>query len=624
MTLKFAVADVETFFDSKNGYTLRAQTTEEYCRDKRFEPHGWAVKWHPDIPARWYDDREFRYIVRQEDWSNIFLISHNAIFDHFILNHTYDVRPRVSGCTMSMGRMLIPHHLSVSLDNMRKLHGLPEKRTPYNLFDGRHWSDMDVATREKIADGATDEVESIWWLFKKMMNAGFPREELEVIDLTIKMFSQPELRGDIDMLGRLWESEDKRRYGTLAELGVTETQLQSADKFKALLEAEGIEIEYKNGKNDLIPAFAKNDEFMLELLEHPDDRVRSLAEARLGVKSTILQTRAETFGFMATRGAMPVALRYCGAMTLRFSGSESSNWQNLKRKDEDSPKEASPLRRAIMAPEGYLLAPIDLAQIERRVECYVAGQEDALEEFRRGDDPYVAMASDAYGYPVTKDMKLERGTGKQLTLSCGYMAAEKSIQKTARLGIYGPPVEIDLNTAIRWKNAYRTRNYKIVEYWKTAGRMIACLAGGEPTDWGVLHIRDHKIFLPNGTFMNYDSLEYHVPDEEEKKKLKEFEWKGFWRMKTRQGWKTVHAGKITQNICEAISRVIVTQAAIRIHRAGFRILNVPHDELLVLIPRDGREVEATEWCRQQMMITPDWLPGIPLDAEASLGERYEK
>lgn len=598
-------------------------STESYLRDPRFHAHGAAIKWQHNIPARWYTEPELRHILKTEDWSDVWLICHHGQFDFSILAWHYDVHPRMLGCTLAMARHCIGSHMSVSLDSVRKYFGMPPKTTPYHAFRGKTWEQLSLQEQEALADGCCDEVESVWTIFGKLASQ-MPAEEFAVIDITLRMFCEPRLRGDVDVLADLWESEEKRRRGSLASLGVTESELQSSDKFKALLEAEGVEIEYKNGKNDSIPAFAKNDEFMQELLEHPDDRVRALVEARLGVKSTILQTRAETLGFMAGRGPLPVYLRYCGAMTLRFSGGDGTNFQNFKRKDEDSPKEASPLRRAIMAPEGYLLAPIDLAQIERRVECYVAGQDDALEEFRRGDDPYVAMASDAYGYPVTKDMKLERGTGKQLTLSCGYMAAEKSIQKTARLGIYGPPVEIDLNTAIRWKNAYRTRNYKIVEYWKTAGRMIARLAGGEPTDWGVLHIRDHKIFLPNGTFMNYDSLEYHVPDEEEKKKLKEFEWKGFWRMKTRQGWKTVHAGKITQNICEAISRVIVTQAAIRIHRAGFRILNIPHDELLVLIPRDGREAEATEWCRQQMMITPDWLPGIPLDAEASLGERYAK
>ena len=83
--------------------------------------------------------------------------------------------------------------------------------------------------------------------------------------------------------------------------------------------------------------------------------------------------------------------------------------------------------------------------------------------------------------------------------------------------------------------------------------------------------------------------------------------------------------KLTQNICEAVSRVIVSQALIRIRRKyGLRVLNWPYDELLVLVPQDGREEELLQTCLAEMRVTPDWLPGLPLDAEGHLGERYSK
>lgn len=303
----------------------------------------------------------------------------------------------------------------------------------------------------------------------------------------------------------------------------------------------------------------------------------------------------------------------------------NSNWQNFNRKDPESTKQASPLRRAIMAPKGFMLAPIDLSQIEARVLAYLAGQDDLVEKFRTGVDPYVGIAAIAYGYPVTKEMKAERGTGKQLILSCGYGAAEKTIQRTARLGTYGPPVHIDIETAIKWKNVYRGSNPAITQYWKTAQRMIARLAGGPPLEWGPLTLKNHRIYLPNGAWMNYDTLEYHKPTDEEfeKLRLKDFERAGYWRVLTREGWKTMHGQKLTQNICEAVSRVIVTQAALRIVKLGYRILNIPHDELLVLVPEDRAE-EHMETCRQEMIRDVAWLPGLPLAAEGGVSERYEK
>lgn len=624
--MRCIVADFETFFSAD--YTLSKSTTEAYIRDPQFEAHGCAfAQPHANgLLSQWVAGPELPAYLQRFDWSNTFLISHHANFDHLILSHHYNVHPKMSGCTLSMARMLLGNHISVSLDSVRKQFGLPLKITPYNLFHGKRWHELSPAVREQMARGAIDEVQSIWTIFCRMMQEGFPQEELEVIDIAVKMFTEPVLRGDVDVLAALWESEDRKKREAVASLGIDTAELRSTDKFVTLLEEQGIEIEYKEGKNGPIPALAKNDEFMQWLLDNEDEKVKALAEARIDAKSTLLQTRAATLGYMATRGPMPVYLRPYGAGTLRFSGADGGNFQNFTRKDPDNPKSASPLRRALMAPPGYLLAPIDLAQIECRVLSYLAGEETALEEFRRGDDPYIKQASAAYGYPVTKDMKAERGIGKLLKLSAGYMSGEHTIQRTARLGTYGPKVEIDLATALRWKNAYRASNPNIVQYWKAAGRMIGRLAGGPPTEWGPLTIRDKRIYLPNGARMNYDTLEYHKPtaEEIEKLRLKPFEHAGYWRVRTREGWKTMHAGKITQNICEAVSRVIVTQAAIRINRMGYRILNIPHDELLVLVPDDGKAQEHMETCRQEMIRTPAWLPGIPLDAEGSVGVRYEK
>lgn len=619
--MQILVADYETYFG--DDYTLSKMTTESYIRDRRFEAHGCAF-FTPGYQPRWVAGRDLPAFLQQIDWSDTALMCWHAQFDGLIFSHHYGIKPKFWFCPMSMSRMMLGNHISVSLDSVRKHFNLPPKTTPYNLFRGRRWHELSPAVQQQMGEGACDEVRSIWHIFQTLMQQGFPEEELSVIDLTIRMFTEPVLRADVDLLAQLWESEDKRKKTALVDLGVAESDLQSAQKFQELLEAEGVEIEYKEGKNGPIPAFAKNDEFIQGLLDDADDKVRALAEARLGVKSTLLQTRAATLGFMASRGSLPVYLRYCGAGTLRFSGGDGANWQNFKRQDPDNPKEASPLRRSIMAPEGYLLAPVDLSQIEARVCAYLAGQEDLLEKFRTKQDPYIGMASAAYGYEVTPDMKVQRGTGKQLILSCQYMAAEVSIQKTARLGIYGPPVHIDLATALRWKNSYRSTNAEIVQYWKTASRMLSRIAGGPPLDWGPAHIKDKRIYLPNGTVLVYDTLAFHKPAGEELEKCKPFERDGYWRVQTRQGWKTMHGGKITQHLCEAVSRVIVTQAALRISAAGFRILNIPHDELLVLVKQDGREQEALEFCLNEMRRTPEWLPGISLAAEGSLGIRYEK
>lgn len=167
------VLDFESYYDPKSGYTLKKMTTEHYIRDPRFEAHGAAVKWDAATSAQWYDERELRYILKEEDWSDVFLIAHHNQFDSLILSHHYNVHPAMLGCTMSMARLMLGNHIGVSLDSVRSQFGIPQKITPYNLMEGKHWSDMDQWTREQVAAGAIDEVESIHLIFKKMITGNY-------------------------------------------------------------------------------------------------------------------------------------------------------------------------------------------------------------------------------------------------------------------------------------------------------------------------------------------------------------------------------------------------------------------------------------------------------------------
>lgn len=604
-------------------------STENYIRDSRFEAHGAAIKWGRDHAARWYDERQLRYVLRNEDWSDTAIICWHANFDGLILTHHYGVKPRMWICPMSMARMLLGAHVSAALDNVRKLKGFPPKTTPYNLFRGLHWSEMSPDLQDKLARGCEDEVESIWSLFG-IFAKEFPVEEYDVLDTTIRMFVDPVMGADLDLLAKLWESENTKKAERLATLDVKPSELQSADKFKTLLETEGIEIEYKNGKNGPIPAFAKTDDFMRDLLEHDSDRVRTLAEARLGEKSTILQTRAETFGWMARRGKMCVYLRYCGATTLRPTGGDDTNFLNMKRQ--------SVIRKSLLAPEGHWLAPLDSSQIELRVGHYLAGgpEEPVLQMLRRGEDPYADLAGKFYGERIYKpklgdprknEMEAKRGAGKQGRLMCLFGASGKQFKITAKNGLYGPPIDMTIEDADRFVRTYRDDTPSVCArntgYWAQCERMIARLAGGPPVEWGPLTVKDHRIYLPNGTFMDYGTLEFHRPDDSEE--VRDFERDGYWRVRTKRGWKKIWGSKLTQNICEMVSRVIISQTMIRIkQKLGIRTLNWPYDELLLLIPK-GPDAERTlEHCKAEMVREVPWLPGLPLDVEGELSDRYSK
>ena len=159
------VLDFETFFDEH--MTLKKLTIEAYVRDPRFATHlcAYYLPSKMTAPATCSDaslrhNEEFRAQVQESA-----VLCHHSHFDGLILSHHYDVRPRMYGCTMSMARLLHAAHVSVSLDSIRKLYGMPAKTTPYNLFKGKRWDEMPPAVQQQVAEGACDEVESIFKLF---------------------------------------------------------------------------------------------------------------------------------------------------------------------------------------------------------------------------------------------------------------------------------------------------------------------------------------------------------------------------------------------------------------------------------------------------------------------------
>lgn len=597
--MNIVTLDFETYFDDE--YTLKKLTTEAYIRDPRFAVHGVGIRTQ-EGHLYWEDDLRFEFMNR--DFSNTAVLCHHAQFDGLILSHHFGIKPALWLDTLSMARQVLGTHVSASLDSLARHYGLAAKSVPYEAFKGKRPGELPAATRKMLAEGCLHDVELTWDIFQRLARS-FPKEEYAVVDMTVRMFTEPVLTADLPLLGDVWMREERTKGDMLAALGVRAEDLQSNERFAALLRDAGAEPEMKAGKNGEIFAFARTDDFMKDLLDSDNPTLAALAQARLGVKSTIDQTRAERLGWMARRGPMPVYLRYCGAHTTRWSGGDGVNWQNFRRGGD--------IRKAIRAPEGYLLAVVDASQIECRILNMVAGQTDVIERFRRGEDPYIGIASQAYGRPVTKADASERGTGKQLELSCGYGAGAETIRNTAKLGIYGPPVLIDDETALRWRNIYRETHPHVVNYWAEAGRMISRLAsaGYPAVEWGPLTVRDQRVYAPNGGWVDYSTLEYSE------------EWQS-WRVRKRNGWTRLYGGKLVENVVQFLARVVLSQTMLRVRQRGLRVVNCTHDEMIVLVKADGTERAVYEWLLAEMSRAPAWMPGIPLAAEGALEEFYAK
>jgi hypothetical protein len=60
---------------------------------------------------------------------------------------------------------------------------------------------------------------------------------------------------------------------------------------------------------------------------------------------------------------------------------------------------------------------------------------------------------------------------------------------------------------------------------------------------------------------------------------------------------------------------------LRIAGMGYRIVLMEHDALGIVVRQESAQ-DDMQTLIEEMRRPPDWLPDIPLDAEASVGETY--
>jgi DNA polymerase len=358
--------------------------------------------------------------------------AHHAQFDGIVLSERYGVRPAFWFCTLSMGRVL---HSRASLADLAQAYGVGEKGHELASVQGLRREDMTQRQWLAFGEYCKNDVRLMAQL-RQRMQPHFPGAELRLIDMTVRWFTEPVLRADLEVLRKALDEERARKAVFLERLAAdlevphppgslvveanelkralpvgdpierVRASLSSSDKFADLLRAAGVEPPVKlNPKGEEIYAFAKSDPGMVDLLEHRRDDVRFLAEARLAVKSTLVETRTERLLGVAQRGAVPFYLKYGGAHTHRWSGGDKMNPQNFNR--------GGALRDAILAPEGHVLVVADSGQIEARVVAWLAGEAGLLEAFRRNDrqtDEYQAAFAarvEALGKEQVKEIERE-------------------------------------------------------------------------------------------------------------------------------------------------------------------------------------------------------------------------
>lgn len=322
--MRIVTLDFETYY-SKD-YSLTKQTMEEYIRDHRFEIIGVGVKLDAD-PTVWYSGEEPGRFLKSLDYSDKAVLAHNCTFDAAILSWKFGINPQRWMDTLSMARPVVSSRSRMSLAALATYFGLGVKGDEvYNAKDKRR-EDFTPEELARYAEYCVNDVDLTYDLYQRLVD-GFPEDELQLIDMTIRMFAEPAFDLDAGILREHLAKIQKHKTNLLASLDIdgslddVKGTLLSNPKFADLLRSYGVEPPMKEsvttGKQTY--ALSKTDSGFLALLDHDDERVTAAAKARLGIKSTLEETRTERFIGVSERGQLPVALNYYGAHTGRFSG----------------------------------------------------------------------------------------------------------------------------------------------------------------------------------------------------------------------------------------------------------------------------------------------------------------
>lgn len=600
--------DFETFYDKD--YSLSKMQTDAYISDDLFEVIGVAVIKN-DEDAVWFSGPELevtRWLYRY-DWANSAVRCHNTLFDGYILTQRFGISPKLWMDTLAQGRMLLPYLQYHSLANLAKQYNLPDKGTAVVKALGKKREDFNPTELNEYAEYCKHDT----WLCKelgKRFDPYTPALELKLIDMTVRMFTEPMLVGDQAKMQELYDLEIARKEELLKAANVDRSIIMSNDKFAAKLMELGVTPPTKTSKTTgkETYAFAKSDKEFTDLLESDDADVQALVAARLGVKTTIAETRALKFLETAKRGPLPVYLNFWGAKTTgRYSGGNSINWQNIPARGP-----SAGLRDALLAPLGHTVLVGDSSNIELRTVMALAGQDDVLLKLQNGVDLYCDFASKLFGRTITKADKGERFLGKTAMLGLQYGAGAKRFQEMVRLAKRtDPTVElIDLDRAYAIVDLYRSVHYKVVELWKRCDKVILPdIANG----CSMINVDVNGWFItqwdgfgrPGEPGVMYNDLKYDGN-----------EWT-YLMGKQRVG---IHGAKVVENLSQhAAMRIVMWQTA-RINQRYPVKLSV-HDEAVCVVKNDELD-EARAYMEECLAMTPKWCRSIPVACETGVGGSY--
>jgi DNA polymerase len=661
--MSFITLDFETFYRSKankgspgKSYSLKHLTYEQYLRHEEFQIYGVGVKIDQE-KTFWVEKDDVKIVLHELFTPNNThnLLCHNTMFDGAILHWMFGLKAGTYHDTLGMSRACW-NHLSSGLgplaERLFPSDDSKRKGDELSLVDGVITPDPE--TMQKLAGYCIQDVELTFECFKEMLKF-FPRKELDVIDLTLKMFVEPAFILDAERVQRHHTAIETARATLVQNSGVPKSVLSSNKQYAEYLEKHHeIIIPQKSSPTPKNPnnttwALAKDDiEYTSIQNEHPE--LNHIWEARTAVKSTLEQSRAlrlldhAKISPINRKGQIAAPLTYCAAHTKRWGGTNKVNFQNFKRGSE--------LRKSLTAPKDHEIGVADLSNIEGRMLAWFAGEEKLLSAFKEGRDIYSEFASMIYSRPINrkykaqdkdgnyldenggitdidnafKPMETEGFVGKVAVLGLGYGMGPSTLQTTfAKGAMGGPPLFFGLNECYRIVHkVYRGTYSQIKEIWRQADRWIQDMANPnmKPYTYKCIRIEYRRIQLPNDLYLDYPNLGLN----------NEQDPRSGYCYHNGKYWVDIYGGKLIENIIQALARIVMSDMMLEIqaylntlpkpsHETTNRVILTVHDEIIALLHKNYSG-EALEKIIELMSVPPDWCDDGTLYLAAEGGKDY--
>lgn len=266
---------------------------------------------------------------------------------------------------------------------------------------------------------------------------------------------------------------------------------------------------------------------------------------------------------------------------------------------------------------GNTMWSVDYSNIEARIVCWLAGQQDALDEFAANVDRYVIMASVIFSKPkhLINDHP-ERFVGKQAVLGCGFGMGPPKFRATCENYGYILPEGLEFKAV----EAFRKQHAKVKQLWYDTERAAkqAITHEGRTFKAGKLaffsmqtaNMKFLFMKLPSGRLLAYpdarikDGTIYFYGN------IKDNIW----------GDVTTYGGKLVENGTQATAADIMGFGAIRAEREGYLAASLIHDEFLGY-KEPGQTVDRLEFLLTRL---PHWAAGLPLAAKGKEVKYYTK